>query len=248
MFLCILRIKCRVVFIGMPIFQLSGELIFPPPRLANEDGLLAVGGDLTIERLLLAYQKGIFPWYNEGEPILWWTPNPRCVLFPSDFKVSKSLKQLIRKQKYNVTFDVSFSQVISSCKSITRKGQEGTWITQKVKNAYTELHRLGYAHSVEVWNESNKLVGGLYGLSLGSLFFGESMFSAEPNTSKIALYYLIEKVKAWGFELIDCQVHNQHLESLGASMISRHKFEQYLENGLNKKTKLNKWTFNLKQE
>ncbi len=226
----------------MPIFQLSEELIFPPTQLADEDGLLAVGGDLSTERLLLAYQNGIFPWYNEGEPILWWTPNPRCVLFPSNFKVSKSLKQVIRKQKFNVTFDQSFSEVINSCKAITRKGQEGTWITQNVKKAYIALHHLGYAHSVEVWDETNTLVGGLYGLSMGSLFFGESMFSYESNASKVAMYYLVEKVKQWNFDLIDCQVHNQHLESLGASMVSRYEFEEYLKNGLNNKTYVNKWS------
>jgi len=226
----------------MPVFQLSNELVFPPTELANEDGLLAVGGDLTVDRLLLAYQHGIFPWFNEGDPVLWWAPNPRCVLFTTDLKVSKSLRQVINKKTFKVTFDQDFSQVITSCKSVPRKGQEGTWITQNVKEAYTDLHRLGYAHSVEVWNEHDELVGGLYGLSLGNIFFGESMFSSQSNASKVALFYLVKLLKDWGFKLIDCQVHNPHLESLGACMISNDAFQQYLKNELSYKTHKGKWS------
>ena len=204
----------------MPIFQLTEELIFPHPTLA-EDGILAVGGDLSPERLILAYQNGIFPWYNEGEPIIWHAPDPRFVLFPEKLKISKSLRQLINKKIYICTFNNDFKNVIHNCKKIKRKKQNGTWITDDMINAYVNLHKLGFALSVEVYNKENKLVGGLYGVKLGKVFFGESMFSKESNTSKIALAYLIEKLD---LNLIDAQVHTQHLENLGGEYISLSDF------------------------
>lgn len=199
----------------MPIFQLDEELIFPHPKLA-EDGILAVGGDLSPQRLLLAYKNGIFPWYNKGEPIIWHAPDPRFVLFPEKFRISKSLRLLINKNKYRCSFNANFEKVILNCKNITRKNQAGTWITEDMKKAYINLHKLGYAFSIEVYNLQNKLVGGLYGIKLGKVFFGESMFSKESNTSKIALSFLIKNVD---LKLIDAQVHTNHLESLGAEHI-----------------------------
>lgn len=199
----------------MPIFQLDEELIFPHPKLA-EDGILAVGGDLSPQRLLLAYQNGIFPWYNKGEPIIWHAPDPRFVLFPEKFRISKSLRLLINKNKYRCSFNENFEKVILNCKNTTRKNQAGTWITEDMKKAYINLHKLGYAFSIEVYNLKNKLVGGLYGIKLGKVFFGESMFSKESNTSKIALLFLIKNAD---LKLIDAQVHTNHLESLGAEHI-----------------------------
>lgn len=199
----------------MPIFQLDEELIFPHPKLA-EDGILAVGGDLSPQRLLLAYKNGIFPWYNKGEPIIWHAPDPRFVLFPEKFRISKSLRLLINKNKYRCSFNENFEKVILNCKNITRKNQAGTWITEDMKKAYINLHKLGYAFSIEVYNLQNKLVGGLYGIKLGKVFFGESMFSKESNTSKIALSFLIKNAD---LKLIDAQVHTNHLESLGAEHI-----------------------------
>ena len=200
----------------MPIFKLTKELIFPHPTLANEDGVLAFGGDLSPERLILAYENGIFPWYNEDEPIIWHAPDPRFVLFPSDFKFSKSLKSLIKKGIYKCSFNNNFEDVILNCRNIVRKDEEGTWITDDITKAYTQLHKLGLAQSVEV-KRDGKLVGGLYGVKMGQVFFGESMFSLESNTSKIALSYLIDNMNV---KLIDSQVHTNHLESLGGKYIS----------------------------
>ena len=210
----------------MPIFALEQELIFPPVSLAEPDGLLAVGGDLSIERLLLAYQSGIFPWY-EGKHILWWCPDPRFVLFPEELKVSKSMRQLIRRESFVFTINKAFDQVIANCKTIARRGQDGTWITDEVKAAYGRLHRDGYAHSAEAWL-NGELVGGLYGVRLGRVFFGESMFSKASNASKYAFICYIEQLRREGVELIDCQVYTPHLESLGARMIPRAEFIQYL--------------------
>ena len=212
----------------MPIFHLTEELIFPHPTLA-EDGILAVGGDLSPERLILAYQNGIFPWYNEGEPIIWHAPDPRFVLFPEKLKISKSLRQLINKKIYICTFNNDFKNVIYNCKKIKRKNQNGTWITDDMVNAYVNLYKLGFALSVEVYNKENKLVGGLYGVKLGKVFFGESMFSKESNTSKIALAYLIEKLD---LNLIDAQVHTQHLENLGGEYISLSSFLNILKENI----------------
>jgi leucyl/phenylalanyl-tRNA--protein transferase len=210
------------------MFLLSKDLVFPPVHLADKDGLLAIGGDLSLERLLLAYKSGIFPWYNPGEPIIWYSPNLRMVLFPKDLKISKSMKQIIRKNEFKITFNQNFKAVISNCKTIKRDGQGGTWITDEMQDAYLKLHEKGIAKSVEVWLE-NELVGGLYGIDLGTVFCGESMFSKISNTSKLAFIYLVQKLKKENYKLIDCQVYNPHLESLGADEISREEFLKYLK-------------------
>jgi leucyl/phenylalanyl-tRNA--protein transferase len=206
----------------MPLFRLTKELQFPPVQLSEPDGLLAIGGDLSIERLLLAYRNGIFPWYNTDE-ILWWSPDPRFVLFPSELKVSKSMKKLLQQQAFDFTINKRFSEVIANCETITRKGQEGTWITEDIKKAYTAMHHAGFAHSAEAWQQ-DQLVGGLYGIRLGKIFFGESMFSKVSNSSKYVFIRYVEQLANEGVELIDCQVYTPHLESLGARMISRKLF------------------------
>jgi leucyl/phenylalanyl-tRNA--protein transferase len=202
---------------------LNDDLWFPPLSDALEDGLLAVGGDLSTERLLLAYKNGIFPWFNEDEPPMWWSPDPRFVLFPDELKVSKSMKQLLRRNEFEFRTDTAFSEVIANCKNMERAGQDGTWITETVEEAYTKLHVLGYAHSAEAWH-NDELVGGLYGIKLGKSFFGESMFSKKANASKFAFISWVEELKKQGVQLIDCQVYTPHLESLGARMISRSDF------------------------
>ncbi|MBX9781969.1 MAG: leucyl/phenylalanyl-tRNA--protein transferase [Chitinophagaceae bacterium] len=206
----------------MPIAVLNHELWFPPVEEATADGLLALGGDLSAERLLLAYRSGIFPWFNEDEPLLWWCPNPRCVLFPNELYVSKSMNHLLKKNAFTITINKAFEEVIHHCGE-TRKKQEGTWITDDIIDAYSELHRLGYAVSVEAWN-NNQLAGGLYGIRMGNLFFGESMFSKESNASKYAFIRYVQQLLQEGVVLIDCQVFTPHLESLGARMIDRDLF------------------------
>jgi len=208
----------------MPLFALDQEMIFPPVALAEPDGLLAIGGDLSKERLLLAYHNGIFPWY-EGKHILWWSPDPRFVLFPDELKVSKSMRQLIRRETFVFTINKAFSEVIANCRTIARRGQDGTWITEEVKDAYGKLHKEGYVHSAEAWL-NGELVGGLYGVRLGKAFFGESMFSKYSNASKYAFICYVEQLRSEGVELIDCQVYTEHLESLGARMIPRFDFIQ----------------------
>jgi leucyl/phenylalanyl-tRNA--protein transferase len=210
------------------MYLLSKDLVFPSVNLANKDGLLAVGGDLSTERLLLAYKSGIFPWYNPEEPIIWYSPNPRMVLFPKNLKISKSMKQIIRKNQFRATFNQNFSEIISNCKNSYREGQGGTWITDEMEQAYINLHKLGVAKSVEVW-DGNELVGGLYGIDLGHVFCGESMFSKESNASKFAFIYLVQKLEKENYKLIDCQVYNEHLASLGAGEISRSAFLTYLK-------------------
>jgi leucyl/phenylalanyl-tRNA--protein transferase len=210
----------------MPLFALDKQITFPPVHLSEPDGLLAVGGDLSTERLLMAYRSGIFPWY-EGEHILWWCPDPRFILFPDELKVSKSMKVLLKRQAFEFTINRAFTEVINSCKTIPRKEQDGTWITDEVKKAYTRLHQLGFAHSAEVWQDG-LLVGGLYGVRLGRIFFGESMFSKTSNASKYAFISYIEHLKTEGVQLVDCQVYTEHLESLGAKMIPRQIFMQEL--------------------
>lgn len=202
---------------------------FPPldTALAEPNGLLAVGGCLSVTRLLNAYRHGIFPWYNANEPILWWSPDPRLVLFPERFEVSRSLKKTLRKNIFTVTFDSVFDKVIAACAD-SRQGREGTWITKDIKRAYHELHLLGFAHSVETWSEG-ELVGGLYGVSIGRVFFGESMFYTVTDASKAAFAVLVQHLKDWNFELIDCQVHTPHLESLGAELITRNAFLRLLD-------------------
>lgn len=199
-------------------------MVFPKPELADEDGLLAVGGDLSIKRLLMAYHYGIFPWYNEDEPIYWHSPHQRCVIFPERFKISKSLKQVLRSKKFRATKNKAFAEVISACANIERKDQDGTWLNQDLQNAFIELHRLGWAQSIEIW-EGDKLVGGLYGIKINKVFVGESMFSSVSNASKVAMFYLC---KLMNFKLIDCQVPNEHLMSLGAEMIDRKEYLGFL--------------------
>jgi len=210
----------------MSIFVLDSKMSFPPTHLASRDGLLAIGGDLSPERLLLAYRNGIFPWY-EGEEILWWSPDPRFVLFPSDIKISKSVKPLLNRNAFDFTINKAFKDVIGRCKKIYRPGQEGTWITNEVEVAFIRMHQLGYAHSAEVW-KNDDLVGGVYGLKLGKVFFGESMFSDLSNASRFAFIRYTEHLKKEGVELIDCQVYTEYLESFGAKMIHGKEFKKLL--------------------
>jgi leucyl/phenylalanyl-tRNA--protein transferase len=217
----------------MPVFTLSDRLSFPPPRLAIQEGLLAVGGDLSVERLLLAYSSGIFPWYSSGEPILWWSPDPRLVLYPAELRISKSLRKVINRRLFHITVDNAFDAVIQGCAEIKRSYGEGTWITDEMKRAYCELHRCGYAHSVEAWQD-NELVGGLYGVALGHVFFGESMFSRVSNASKVAFAAFVEVLKRFKFDLIDCQVKTDHLIRFGAREIPRKKFLEQLEKAIGK--------------
>lgn len=206
---------------------LTQDLVFPPVSHANREGVLAIGGDLSPERLMLAYRSGIFPWFNEGEPIVWWAPNPRMVLFLDELKISKSMRSIIKKEVFQVTFNTQFRAVITHCKQTKRDGQQGTWITNPMLEAYLRLHELGYAKSVEVW-KNGQLVGGLYGIDLGTLFCGESMFSLVPNASKMAFIHLVKYLSQNHYQLLDCQVYNEHLESLGCTEISRDLFMQYL--------------------
>lgn len=214
----------------MSIFALDNKLVFPPVHLSEPDGLLAIGGDLSPERLLLAYKNGIFPWY-EGEYILWWSPDPRCVLFPPELKVSHSMKQLLKKDSMQFTINAAFAEVIKACKEINRKSQASTWITDEVEKAYMEMHALGYAHSAEAWL-NGELAGGLYGLRMGKVFFGESMFSNVTNASKFAFIKYTQQLQSEGVELIDCQVHTTHLESMGARLIPRTEFLELLKKSL----------------
>ena len=207
----------------MPLFRLSERIEFPPAWLARSDGLLCIGGDLSSERLLLAYKKGIFPWFSANEPLLWWSPDPRLVLFPSAIKVSRSLKKKINKNLFRLTLDQAFEQTINACARSRQASAEGTWLVDEMIDAYIKLHRLGHAHSIEVWLK-NRLVGGLYGICLGGSFFGESMFSIETDASKIALVGLACHLTRHGFDLIDCQVTTGHLVTMGAIEISRETF------------------------
>ena len=206
-------------------YQLSEtEIWFPKPELADDDGLLAVGGDLSPVRLILAYHQGIFPWYSDETPILWYSPHERFILFPQKLKVSSSMVKVIKSGRFHITFDLAFKEVIEDCATISRQGDKGTWITQEMKNAYIDLHGLGYAHSLEVW-ENDALVGGLYGVVVNNVFCGESMFSKVSNASKVALIWLCHN---FGFLMIDCQVYTKHLESLGAELISRSEYLLFL--------------------
>lgn len=223
----------------MPVYQLIDEAIFPPVEDAEEGGLLAVGGDLSPERLFAAYREGIFPWYGEGEPILWWSPDPRFVLFVEELHISRSMRQFLKKEMLQITFDSAFQEVIHSC-SKPRPGQNGTWITAEMQEAYVHLHRLGFAHSVEVRKE-RELVGGLYGVSLGRIFFGESMFSQLPNASKAALIKLHSFLRKRDFTLIDCQIGSHHLGTLGARFIAREEFSGILKSSLQYETLRGDW-------
>ena len=224
----------------MPVFALDDKLVFPDPDRADASGLLAIGGDLSIERLVLAYSLGIFPWYSEGDPIMWWSPHPRFILTPRDFNLSKSLRQNIRNTTYEISFDKCFIEVIEHCSKVPRRGQPGTWITGEMKKAYVNLHEAGFAHSVETYQEGI-LVGGLYGVSLGKAFFGESMFFLKSNASKIAFYHLVNRLKKWEFHIIDAQVETEHMKRLGARAVSRPDFLSRLNEALKFPTKKGKW-------
>ncbi|MEA3405009.1 MAG: leucyl/phenylalanyl-tRNA--protein transferase [Pseudomonadota bacterium] len=229
-----------------PFWLDKKPVVFPPTNLAltDPDGLLAIGGDLTPEWLLSAYSKGIFPWFNPGEPVLWWTPNPRSVLLIDDLKFRRSLRKNIQKltkeNNLTVTFDQSFIEVMKNCATIERKDQDGTWITDEMLDAYQQLHNRGHAHSVEVWLDE-KLVGGLYGVAIGKMFFGESMFSKVSDGSKIALVSLAMQLKEWGFKMMDTQIETAHLKSLGANLISRNVFEALLEQQTKQPFPAKKW-------
>lgn len=225
----------------MPIFHISEDKpIFPHPSLADEQGLLGIGGNLLSNTLISAYRAGIFPWYNENDPILWWSPDPRFVLYPSELKVSKSMRPYFNQKKFQVTFDTEFPHIIKACSRIRRDGQKGTWITSDMEEAYVVLHELGYAHSVEVW-EDGKIAGGLYGISLGKMFFGESMFTLRPNASKFGFISLVNVLKSKGFVLIDCQQETKHLASLGARAISRALFIDFLKQNEAEKDHVGNW-------
>ena len=224
----------------MPIFRLVEEPIFPPPDYADPSGLLAVGGDLSNERLLEAYRLGIFPWYSDDQPILWWSPDPRLVLDLNDFKISRSLSKTLKREVFQVTLDHAFEEVIRACAVVPREAQNGTWITNEMLKAYVNLHGLGYAHSVESWF-GGKLAGGLYGVSLGKCFFGESMFHLKTDASKVALATLVEKLRSWDFHFIDSQMTTEHMLRLGAKELPRRIFLKRLQSALRYPTKRGRW-------
>ena len=224
----------------MTVYFLDSRIRFPDPSEAEPGGLLAVGGDLSPERLLLAYENGIFPWYSEGDPILWFSPDPRMVFLPGDFRFSKTLLKTVSSGKFSVRADTDFAAVVENCARVQRKGQSGTWITGEMKAAYGKLHEMGYAHSFETYREG-ELVGGLYGVSLGGAFFGESMFHLETDASKVALFHLARKCRESGFDFIDSQVPTDHMRTLGGREISRKEFLSALESSLGKKTLRGMW-------
>ncbi len=227
----------------MPVYLLTKDLLFPPPDFAREDGLLAVGGDLSVPRLVLAYCQGIFPWYSLRGPILWWSPDPRLVLDPSTFHVSRRLERTIRQGRFRVTVDTAFEQVIRACSEIRLKKGEETWLTPEMIKAYIELHNQGVAHSAEAW-EGDRLVGGLYGIALGRMFAGESMFTKASNASKVAFVMLIRRLRDWGFAMIDCQVTSLHMLSVGAKEVPRSEFLNRLNILINlpSKAPIGKWS------
>lgn len=224
----------------MPVYRLTHELAFPDPEGSRADGLVAVGGDLSPQRLLLAYRFGIFPWYTDGSPILWWSPSQRCVLDPDGFHVSRSLRRLLRQDRFICTFDQAFAEVIDACAETRRSAGQGTWITPEMTQAYCALHDAGFAHSAEVW-ENNVLAGGIYGVSLGRAFFGESMFKRVANASKVALCVLARRLHTWQFQLIDCQIMNPHLQRLGAYEIPRTRFLERLARAQQFPTRRGTW-------
>jgi leucyl/phenylalanyl-tRNA--protein transferase len=215
----------------MPVFHLGPDPIFPPPGLAEPEGLLAIGGDLSTERLLAAYRQGIFPWFEPGCPILWWSPNPRLILVPGELRISRRLQRTIRQGRFETRFDTAFAQVIRACAEVTRRHEEGTWITREMQRAYIRLHELGHAHSMESWRDG-KLVGGIYGVLVGRCFCGESMFHFETDASKVALAALAERLSAAGVGVIDCQVASENLFRLGAREVPRERFLRDLEAGM----------------
>lgn len=224
----------------MPIYLLNKEPVFPHPSLADDEGLLAVGGDLSPQRLLQAYANGIYPWYSEDDPIMWWSPNPRCILYPDKLIVSDSLRRKVKKAVFEIRFDTSFAAVIAACANVERSDKCGTWITNEIRDAYIGLHELGFAHSVEAYLEG-ELVGGLYGISLGNAFFGESMFNTVSDASKVAFVHLVKQVKAWNFSFIDNQQVTSHLLSFGAEAVTRDCFLNMLDKALQEPTRRGSW-------
>lgn len=224
----------------MPVFQLTDDLVFPPVELAEPPGYLAIDGDLSIERLLLAYESGIFPWPLDEHPLVWWAPNPRFVLYPEKLRVTRSLRRVIARGEFKITYDQDFPGVIEGCRLTVRKGQDDTWITREMMDAYIRLHEEGYAHSVEAWIDG-ELAGGLYGVSLGSCFFGESMFTKVTDASKCAFVSLVERLTAMNFDLIDCQVETDHLRTFGAEEVPRDRFMNELANALRHETLKGDW-------
>ncbi len=226
----------------MPIYALPDEFIFPDPRRADESGLIAVGGDLHPERLLRGYAMGIFPWYSEGQPILWHSPDPRFILEVDELKVSRSLRQRLRKRPYTIKLDTAFDQVIARCAEVPRPDQDGTWITEAMRDAYVRLHEEGFAHSVEAW-EGDALVGGLYGVSLGGIFFGESMFALRPDASKIAFVCFVRELRRWGVNVVDSQVYTDHVARFGAREIPRDAYLRRLSDCLKSPSRRGPWRF-----
>ena len=213
----------------MPVYWLDERYVFPDPSLADSSGLLAVGGDLSVERLLAAYRMGIFPWYDEAEsPILWHAPTERFVITPDLFRFGRTIKKLVNRHEYSLTYDHAYDEVLEACAQVPRPGQDGTWLGAEMKHAYAKLHRCGHAHSAEAYSRDGRLVGGLYGVTIGSTFYGESMFSREPGASKVVFATLVPKLFELGYTLIDCQIHTEHLERFGAQMISAHHFRHAL--------------------
>jgi leucyl/phenylalanyl-tRNA---protein transferase len=224
----------------MTVFRLDERLVFPPPERADDSGLLAVGGDLRPERLVLAYSQGIFPWYSRGQPILWHSPDPRMVLLADELHLPLSLRKTLRRAPYRITLDTAFAGVIDGCAQVPRPGQRGTWITPAMRKAYLELHRRGLAHSVEAWSD-DRLVGGLYGVGLGAAFFGESMFARAPDASKIAFASVVPQLQRWGMTLIDCQVYTDHLARFGAREWPREEYLEALREALQHPTRACRW-------
>jgi leucyl/phenylalanyl-tRNA--protein transferase len=225
----------------LPYLDDLTHIFFPPVENSSPEGIVAVGGNLSPGMLLSAYRQGIFPWYSDPEPILWWSPDPRCVIFPSDIHISRSMRKVFKKSIFRITLDMDFEAIINGCKEAPRPGQRGTWITDAMRDAYIKLHSLGYAHSVEVW-DGKTLAGGLYGVSLGSCFFGESMFSRVSNASKVALIWVSELIATMDFEMFDCQVYSSHVETMGARLIPRNEFIIRLERCLAHRTLKGNWS------
>jgi len=224
----------------MSVFLLENDIYFPPASMAQDDGLLAIGGDLSPKRLIEAYKNGIFPWYSEDYPIMWWSPNPRMLMFPKEFKRAKNLRRLVKKGVFEIKFDSNFNGVIKECANVDRGNQDGTWITQEMINAYVKLHELGIAHSVETYFDG-QLVGGLYGLAIGKVFFGESMFHHKTDASKVAFWHLVDKLLEWDFDMIDAQQQTDHFKSLGGKTIEREKFLTLLKLSVEKPHETKNW-------
>lgn len=231
----------------MPVYMLTDELVFPPPEGASPEGIVAVGGDFTAQRLLLGYAQGIFPWPSEGMPLLWFSPDPRFVLATGSAHVPRSLRKSIRRGGFEVRADTAFEQVIQRCAEAVRPDQKGTWITDELLDGYTQLHGQGYAHSIEAWRDG-ELVGGLYGVALGRMFFGESMFAACPDASKVATICLLGQLRQWGFPLVDCQVHTEHLARFGAQHMPRSRFLRAVREAVSFESRIGPWQLELTPE